>query len=83
MIRTIMIATLLAAVTAGCANGWPHVRHEKSSTMSNCGYTGTRIPRSGCDSAPPTQGMSGEDIDRGMAYPVPSAITPLPTKGPH
>ncbi|HUI60510.1 MAG TPA: hypothetical protein VLX90_09810 [Steroidobacteraceae bacterium] len=85
MLRTIVLAAVFAAAAtlSGCANGWPHVHHEKSSEAANCGQTGTRIPRSGCANVPPAQSMSGEDIDRGMGYPVPNTITPIPTRGPH
>jgi hypothetical protein len=60
-------STLLCALVAGCANGWPSAHHSKPTSAQvahTCKTSASRIVRSDCSTITPANQVTGDDWDQ-------------------
>src|SRR5579862_9717406 len=60
-------STLLCALAAGCANGWPSAHHTKPATAQvahGCKTAASRIVHSDCSTITPASQLTGDDFDQ-------------------
>ena len=84
MLRALLV-TFLCACAAGCASGWPAVKHNSTTTAHaapSCQTSASRIVHTDCSTVTPTSKMSGEELDEerhmhGNGAPVGGVIAPF------
>lgn len=81
MSRQLVICAAVAALAAGCANGWPRVHHLHQTANTDCMPTGSKIARTDCAVSQPTSSESQSDLDRQNQQGMGTVQIPAQTQG--